>query len=109
MKISTLVEYESEVLRTVNFTLGANEFAVLALGVAGEAGEVCDLLKKHYGQGHELNKDKIIEEIGDCYWYLTALAARMGYSLSEVLSRNSDKLRKRYEKGFTVDESVNRG
>lgn len=40
-----------------------------AYGLIGETGEIVDLLKKHRWHGHDLAKDKIIEECSDCYWY----------------------------------------
>ncbi len=81
---------------------------MLALGVAGEAGEVCDVVKKHYGQGHPLDRDEVINELGDVLWYVTALAARLGYPLAEVAARNTAKLRARYPNGFTTERSVAR-
>ncbi len=40
------------------------------MGLCGESGEVIDILKKHLSQGHELNKEKMAEELGDVAWYL---------------------------------------
>ncbi len=40
-----------------------------AYGLIGETGEIVDLLKKQRWHGHHLNKVKIIEEVGDCFWY----------------------------------------
>ena len=39
------------------------------LGLIGEWGEVADILKKHIFQGHKIDKDHLIEELGDCCWY----------------------------------------
>ena len=39
------------------------------LGLIGEWGEVADILKKHIFQGHKMDKDHLIEELGDCCWY----------------------------------------
>ena len=39
------------------------------LGLIGEWGEVSDIFKKHIFQGHEMDKDHLIEELGDCCWY----------------------------------------
>ena len=45
-----------------------------ALGLCGEAGEVADLIKKMFMQGHALDKDEVIEELGDVAWYCAELA-----------------------------------
>lgn len=39
------------------------------LGLIGEWGEVADILKKHIFQGHKMDRDHLIEELGDCCWY----------------------------------------
>ena len=39
------------------------------LGLIGEWGEVADILKKHIFQGHKIDIDHLIEELGDCCWY----------------------------------------
>lgn len=77
-------------------------------GLNGEAGEVIDILKKHEFQGHELNKDKLIDEAGDVAWYLALLATALGVSLQDILMHNVDKLKSRYPDGFSKDRSVNR-
>lgn len=45
------------------------------LGLLGEIGEVCDLLKKHHLHGHPLaeTREKLQLELGDVYWYVCAL------------------------------------
>ena len=42
-------------------------------GFFEEVGEVFGVLKKHLYHGHDLNKEKLIEEIGDVFWYYTAV------------------------------------
>ena len=39
------------------------------LGLIGEWGEVADIFKKNIFQGHEIDRNHIIEELGDCCWY----------------------------------------
>ena len=43
------------------------------LGLIGEWGEVADILKKHIFQGHKIDRDHLIEELGDCCWYAMLL------------------------------------
>jgi NTP pyrophosphatase (non-canonical NTP hydrolase) len=79
-----------------------------ALGLGGESGEVCDMLKKHLFQGHPLDHNELILELGDILWYVAYMAYALGVPLEEVAQRNVDKLRKRYPNGFSVEASVNR-
>lgn len=79
------------------------------LGLNGEAGECIDILKKHKFQGHELNIDKLVDELGDVLWYCAELAEGLGIPLAEVAEKNIEKLYKRYPEGFAVERSINRG
>lgn len=72
-----------------------------ALGLAGEAGEVADTVKKAVFHRHELNRDELIKELGDVLWYVAALCSKLDVSLSEVMERNIAKLKKRYPEGYT--------
>ena len=57
---------------------------LLALGLAGEAGEVLELLKKEIGHGKTPAPMRIAEELGDVLWYLSELARVHGFSLGAV-------------------------
>jgi NTP pyrophosphatase (non-canonical NTP hydrolase) len=82
--------------------LFGHDVLIWSLGLAGEAGEVCDLLKKVHGHGKPYDADKLKKELGDVLWYLANLASAHGFSLSDVAQTNVDKLRARYPEGFTV-------
>lgn len=79
-----------------------------AMGLAGESGEVVDYLKKVIFQGHELDRDKLCRELGDCQWYLATIATTAGIKLSEVARKNIEKLQSRYPDGFGEEKSRNR-
>lgn len=81
---------------------------VWALGLAGESGEVADLIKKHLGHGHSLDKGKLTKELGDVLWYIAVLSSEVGMSLEEVAEANLAKLRARYPEGFSTERSLNR-
>lgn len=82
--------------------------AVWALGIAGEAGEVAELVKKHLGHGHVLDTERVTKELGDVLWYVAVLARELGISLNRVAAHNLKKLRERYPKGFSHERSKNR-
>ena len=78
------------------------------MGLCGESGEAIDIVKKHIAQGHELDKEHLIGELGDVAWYLAITSYALGVKLEDVLQRNIDKLQKRYPEGFKAKESINR-
>ena len=102
-------EYQSLAARTkpeyINDKFGT---AVFSMGLAGEAGEVVDYLKKVVGHGHLLDKDVLSKELGDVMWYVASLCEHHGLSMSDVARKNIDKLKARYPDGFTSEKSINR-
>lgn len=55
-----------------------------AVGLAGEAGELLDAVKKTWVYGKRLDRDNAIEELGDLEFYAEALRANLGISLHEL-------------------------
>lgn len=105
----TLNEYQELARRTSNRELDAKGHLFNGvLGLAGEAGECADLLKKHYYQDGRLFVDDLEDELGDVLWYVAETAAALGVTLEKVARRNVDKLRKRYPEGFSADRSLHR-
>jgi|SRR5210317_688002 NTP pyrophosphatase (non-canonical NTP hydrolase) len=73
-----------------------------ALGLAGEAGEVANKVKKLIRDGYEENKDyrqTVAAEIGDVLWYCAVLASDIGYELSDIAFSNTVKLQDRMNRG----------
>lgn len=102
-------QYQVAAKRTLNSkTKELERFANLGMGLAGEAGEVCDYLKKVVFHGHELDKEKLSDELGDVLWYLANLAESINTPLSEIAKKNIEKLEKRYPNGFEQSRSQNR-
>jgi NTP pyrophosphatase (non-canonical NTP hydrolase) len=105
-----LSEYQAQARRTL--TLGPPVETVLAiagLGLAGESGEVVELIKKFVGHGHELNRLKLRAELGDVLWYVAAIASAVGLDLDDVAEGNVAKLKLRYPDGFSPEASKARG
>ncbi len=102
-------EYQEYALRTMNKELTKEEMLLNGLiGLCGESGEAIDILKKHLFHKHELDRDHLIEELGDIAWYLSEASSALDITLEEVLKRNIEKLSKRYEGGFSSEKSINR-
>lgn len=79
-----------------------------ALGLAGESGEVVDLIKKYVFHGHVEDRFDVEKELGDVLHYLSGLATLYGLSLEEIATKNIIKLAKRYPNGFSQEASQNR-
>jgi NTP pyrophosphatase (non-canonical NTP hydrolase) len=74
-----------------------------ALGLAGEAGEVANKVKKLIRDGFENApkdwREQIASEIGDVLWYCAALASDLNINLSQIASDNERKLTRRKQEG----------
>ena len=102
-------EYQKLAMVTLNKKLNKKEMLTNSvMGLCGESGEACDLVKKHLFHGHELDREALIKELGDVAWYLAEAAAALDISLDEVFERNIEKLKKRYPEGFSEEKSINR-
>lgn len=71
-----------------------------AIGMAGEAGEAADDIKKAIFHDVGLDIPRIIKELGDVLWYVSAICTKLDISLELVMARNIDKLDHRYPEGF---------
>ncbi len=87
---------------------GEKRLIVSALGLAGEAGEFANLVKKMTAHGHDFDLDALMDELGDVLWYLAEAATASGLSLETIANHNVEKLIKRYPEGFSEENSINR-
>lgn len=105
----TINEYQMLAMRTSRKDMLPEEHLLNGvLGLAGESGEVCDLIKKNRMQCHELNTDHVAKELGDICWYIAETASAIGYDLETIMQMNIDKLIKRYPEGFNPNRSRHR-
>lgn len=112
------VEYQDNAARTsggagrtydgIEGSLGERRMMVACLGLAGEAGELLDHIKKAVGHGHKLEPVLVEKEIGDVLWYVAELCTSLGLDLADVAEHNIAKLRARYPAGFSSEASINR-
>jgi NTP pyrophosphatase (non-canonical NTP hydrolase) len=102
----TLVEYQRLAARTLNPALPRDQRLLDATaGLAEEAGEALGLVRKHAFMHHELDVVRLVTELGDALWCLTAAAGALGVSLDEVAAVNLAKLRRRYPEGYSDEAS----
>lgn len=105
----TVNEYQKQAMRTLNPELDKKDVLINGvMGLCGESGEVIDIVKKHLAQGHPLDREKMVKELGDVAWYLAETAYALDVDLETVLQKNLDKLRARYPEGFDAERSRNR-
>ena len=105
----TINEYQSLAMRTLNPALDRKDELINGvMGLCGESGEAIDLVKKHLHQGHALDREGLVKELGDISWYLAETAHALDVDLETVLQRNIDKLKRRYPEGFETMKSIER-
>lgn len=102
----TLEEYQKEAKKTDyqgEISIKSTDFFAIALGLAGETGEILEKLKKIYwhknGEISQEDKDLLGKELGDLLWYTSSLAGHLGLTLEDVASKNLEKLRDRVKRG----------
>lgn len=78
------------------------------MGLAGEAGECIDYVKKAIFHKHDFNATELAKELGDIMWYVAMCCNAIGISLDDVMQGNIEKLKRRYPNGFNEHDSQNR-
>ncbi len=108
----TFSEYQKESRKTAVYPNAGNNFIYPTLGLAGEAGEVAEKIKKvirdKNGVIDEETKEKIAKELGDVLWYVAQLCTELGLSMEEVARKNLEKLFSRKERGVLHGEGDER-
>jgi len=81
-------------------------------GLAGEAGEVCNKVKKilrdNRGILDDEMKQKLLGELGGVAWYLVALTEELGFKIEEVLDYNLSQILDRLERNTIKGEGDDR-
>ena len=81
------------------------------IGMQSETGEFAEIVKKCVFQGKELDnstKFHLKRELGDIIWYWSQGVMSLGYTPSEIIEENINKLEKRYPNGFETIRSEHR-
>lgn len=97
-----LSEYQRLSRRTAGYPRQA-WLAYPALGLAGEAGEVSEHVKKTIrddgGSVSDERRQALSKELGDVLWYVAQLATELGLDLDQIAQANLEKLLSRQERG----------
>jgi NTP pyrophosphatase (non-canonical NTP hydrolase) len=101
-------EFQKQVQRTVPKDFHSRLLANMVIGLCEEAGEVASPIKKHLFHGHDLSKEKVIDELGDLMFYAFNLATLLDIDMNDVADFNNRKLLERYPDGFSHTDSINR-
>ncbi len=93
-------EYQTEASRTALYPRRMSNLEYPTLGLAGEAGEVANIVKKIQRDNEGVITDeirgKLRDELGDVLWYISACADELGLTLDEIAAFNVNKLAKRH-------------
>jgi len=95
-------EYQEKARETAIYKRKEGEITFYPyLGLGGEVGEVLEEVKKaerdEGGSITKERKERIVKELGDVLWYVTAIATDLEISLEDIASINIEKLQKRLE------------
>ena len=82
----------------------------MALGIAGESGELVDAVKKSFAYNKPLDLANVHEELGDILFYVQGMLNFLGteFTLADIAALNTKKLTKRYPVGYTDAAAIAR-
>ena len=78
----------------------------MAIGISGEAGELLDAIKKAVIYNKPIDRENVIEELGDLEFYMEGLRQGLGITREETLQTNVAKLGARYAAGKYSDNAA---
>lgn len=78
----------------------------MAVGISGEAGELIDAIKKAAIYNKPLDRENVVEELGDIEFYMEGLRQGLGITRDETITHNKKKLSVRYAGGKYSDKAA---
>lgn len=105
--VDSLIKPAGEILSAM--TPGQANLIHMALGIAGEAGELVDAIKRNTMYNKPLDLDNVKEELGDLLFYMTGIMIELEFTTEEVAAANVAKLQKRYaSKQYSDKQAIER-
>ena len=102
--VKALVKDGAEILREMTH-LDAHMLH-MAVGVSGEAGELLDAIKKVAIYRRAIDRENVIEELGDLEFFMEGLRQGFGITRKETIKANIKKLSVRYAAGKYSNEQA---
>jgi len=102
------VLFYSQFVEDKILTKGRDRLIENTLGLAGEAGEVSEKVKKLFRDKNKFKDEDILKELGDVLFYTVALANIFGGNLRKVMEMNMAKLDDREQRGVLKGSGDNR-
>lgn len=105
-------EYQAQANEFARYDRASFRTTYPIIGLAGEVGELANKWKKVIRDaGGELSAElraDLSKELGDCLWYVSAVATDLSLNLANVAQENLDKLNSRKERGTLAGSGDNR-
>ena len=104
--VSTLVKPGKDVRES----LSDNDAHIIhmIMGISGESGELLDAIKKSVIYRKPLDRENVVEELGDLEFYMEGLRQGLNISREETITHNVAKLTKRYGQKYSNEAAINR-
>jgi len=109
--IQNAIKTESDDFQGMDIRLyedGTKRLLHAGIGMATEAGEFLDALKKHIFYGKELDRVNLKEELGDLFWYMAIACDELEIEFEPIMERNIEKLKARYGEKFSETRAEKR-
>jgi len=102
---ATLLNFQNPVfLDKISESVELSQLLHYTIGIITEANELMVALTKGAITGN-LDKVNVGEELGDCFYYSSAIIERLNLDSEKILQTNMDKLLKRYPIKFNESEA----
>lgn len=80
----------------------------MASCICGESGELFDAIKKGSIYGKAIDRENVVEELGDLEFYMEGLRQGLGITREETIEQNIAKLSERYGKAYSNQAAIDR-
>lgn len=108
----TFNDYQKKARKTAIYPNLGKNIIYPTLGLAGEAGEVAEKVKKIIRDKNGIvgkeEKIEMVKELGDVLWYISNISSELGIKLSDLAQGNLDKLASRKDRGKLKGSGDNR-